>query len=58
MTTLADTAPFRATDPDVLVSASLACPICLAVEGVDWGRPFQAEPTATRRQAGVDDLTQ
>jgi hypothetical protein len=37
MTTLADTARFRATDPDVLVSASLACPICLAVEGVDWG---------------------
>ena len=36
MTTLADTARFRATDPDALVSASLACPICLAVGGVDW----------------------
>jgi hypothetical protein len=33
---LADTARFRADDPDVLVTASLACPICLACDAVSW----------------------
>ncbi len=33
---LADTARFRPTDPDALVSASLACPVCLRCEGVEW----------------------
>ena len=32
----AETARFRADDPDVLVSASLACPICLCGEDVEW----------------------
>jgi hypothetical protein len=32
----ADTARFRADDPDALVIASLACPICLHGESVDW----------------------
>jgi hypothetical protein len=32
----ADTARFRADDPDVLVTASLACPICLCEEDVEW----------------------
>ena len=32
----ADTARFRADDPDVLVTASLACPICLREEDVEW----------------------
>jgi hypothetical protein len=36
MLSLADTARFRADDPDVLVAASLACPICLAAEEVEW----------------------
>lgn len=36
MTTLADTARFLANDPDPLVVASLACPICLAAEEVEW----------------------
>ncbi len=36
MPILTDTARFRTTDPDVLVSASLACPICLNREGVRW----------------------
>lgn len=36
MAMLADTARFRADDPDVLVEASLACPICLRAEGVTW----------------------
>jgi hypothetical protein len=33
---LADTARFRADDPDSLVIASLACPICLRSEQVRW----------------------
>jgi hypothetical protein len=33
---LADTARFRADDPDSLVNASLACPICLGSEQVAW----------------------
>ena len=36
MVTLADTARFRADDPDTLVLASLACPICLGSEEVEW----------------------
>jgi len=32
----ADTARFRADDPDVLVTASLACPLCLCGEDVEW----------------------
>jgi hypothetical protein len=36
MTLLADTARFRADDPDELVTASLACPLCLRSEEVQW----------------------
>lgn len=32
----ADTARFRADDPDVLVAASLACPLCLRGQDVEW----------------------
>jgi hypothetical protein len=32
----ADTARFRSDDPDVLVSASLACPLCLHGDDVEW----------------------
>jgi hypothetical protein len=31
-----DTARFRPDDPDALVTASLACPICLRSEEVCW----------------------
>jgi hypothetical protein len=31
-----DTARFRPDDPDALVSASLACPICLRSDEVRW----------------------
>ena len=34
--TLTDTARFRADDPDELVTASLACPLCLGIEQVEW----------------------
>jgi hypothetical protein len=33
---LADTARFRTDDPDALVIASLACPICLRSDEVEW----------------------
>jgi hypothetical protein len=33
---LADTARFRADDPDALVIASLACPLCLGSDDVTW----------------------
>ncbi len=36
MTLLADVARFRADDPDALVTASLACPICLRSDEVEW----------------------
>lgn len=36
MSLLADTARFRENDPDALVSASLACPICLRSDQVTW----------------------
>ena len=35
MPTLADTARFRPTDPDTVVSASLACPVCLHLDSVE-----------------------
>ncbi len=34
MTRLADTARFRTDDPDDLVTASLACPLCLRTDSV------------------------
>jgi hypothetical protein len=36
MVALTDTARFRADDPDELVAASLACPLCLCSEQVMW----------------------
>jgi hypothetical protein len=33
---LADVARFRPDDPDALVWASLACPVCLRGDGVGW----------------------
>ena len=33
---LADTARFRANDPDALVTASLACPLCIHSDEVEW----------------------
>jgi transcription elongation factor Elf1 len=35
MRALADTARFRATDPDPLVSASFACPVCLHGDDIE-----------------------
>jgi hypothetical protein len=38
---LTDTARFRPDDPDALVHASLACPICLCSEDVQWEASLQ-----------------
>jgi hypothetical protein len=38
---LADTARFRANDPDPLVTASLACPVCLRSEEVEWSAALE-----------------
>lgn len=40
MALLADTARFRVNDPDELVTASLACPLCLRSEAVEWHAAF------------------
>ena len=36
MALLADTARFRTDDPDALVEAALACPLCLRSEDIEW----------------------
>ena len=36
MPMFADTARFRPSDPDALVTASLACPVCLCSDEVEW----------------------
>ena len=38
-----DTARFRADDPDELVLASLACPLCLRTEEVLWEGSFDGD---------------
>lgn len=38
---LTDTARFRVDDPDALVTASLACPVCLRSERVRWSAALQ-----------------
>jgi DNA-directed RNA polymerase subunit M/transcription elongation factor TFIIS len=38
-----DTARFRADDPDELVLASLACPLCLRTEEVLWEASFDGD---------------
>jgi hypothetical protein len=47
MAGLADTARFRSDDPDELVVASLACPICLGSDAVAWElEPDGYDPSA------------
>jgi hypothetical protein len=36
-----DVARFRQDDPDALVTASLACPVCLCSDDVDWSAALQ-----------------
>jgi hypothetical protein len=36
-----DVARFRPDDPDALVNASLACPVCLRSDGIRWSATLQ-----------------
>jgi hypothetical protein len=52
---LADTARFLQTDPNSLVWASLACPICLQVDSVDWDADvYGHDPVVECRCAGCE----
>jgi hypothetical protein len=52
---LTDTARFLQTDPDSLVSASLACPICLHVDSVEWDADvYGHDPVVECRCAGCE----
>lgn len=56
---LADTARFHATDPDPLVSASLACPICLHSEDIEWEASLDGyDPAVQCRCAQCDQRWQ
>ncbi len=53
---LADTARFRADDPDPLVRASLACPICLRDEQVEWAAALEGyDPSVECRCPDCDE---
>jgi hypothetical protein len=45
---LADIARFRPDDPDVLVQASLACPVCLRSEQVAWDEALEGYDPSIR----------
>jgi hypothetical protein len=45
---LADTARFRPNDPDALVNASLACPVCLCADTVEWDGSLQGYDPSVR----------
>jgi hypothetical protein len=45
---LSYTARFQAGDPDVLVAAALACPVCLRSETVAWEAALQGHDPSVR----------
>jgi hypothetical protein len=45
---LADVARFRPGDPDELVAASLACPLCLCSDDVHWEGALQGHDPSVR----------
>lgn len=47
---LADVARFRPDDPDALVTAALACPLCLRAEGVRWRDSLEGYDPSVRCQ--------
>jgi hypothetical protein len=52
---LADTARFRADDPDPLVLASLACPICLRSDAVEWSAALHGYDPSVQCRCGRCD---
>ena len=45
---LADIARFRPDDPDPLVAASLACPLCLCTDAVEWDPALEGYDPSVR----------
>lgn len=41
MLAYADVARFRPDDPDALVHAALACPVCLCSDEIDWSAALE-----------------
>lgn len=55
MAMLTDTARFRETDPEPLVTAALACPLCLRGESVQWSADVHGhDPSVSCRCARCD----
>jgi hypothetical protein len=52
MTPMADVARFRPDDPDELVQASLACPLCLGSETVRWSGALEGYDPSIRCECG------
>jgi hypothetical protein len=48
MVGLADVARFRPSDPDELVNASLACPLCLGSDQVRWEGALEGHDPSVR----------
>jgi hypothetical protein len=48
MVGLADVARFHPSDPDALVTASLACPLCLGSEQVRWEGQLEGHDPSVR----------
>ena len=48
MMLFADIARFRPEDPDALVVAALACPLCLRSASVDWDASLQGYDPSVR----------
>ncbi len=56
MTALADVARFRPEDPDSLVEALLACPVCLRSEDIEWSAALQGyDPSVQCRCPSCDE---
>ncbi|HET9103043.1 MAG TPA: hypothetical protein VFN55_06775 [Solirubrobacteraceae bacterium] len=56
MTVLADVARFRPDDPAALVEASLACPVCLRSEDIEWSPALQGyDPSVRCRCPSCDE---
>lgn len=48
MSALADVARFRPEDPDALVAASFACPVCLRGDDVEWSAVLEGYDPSVR----------
>jgi hypothetical protein len=53
MTPLADVARFAPNDPDALVRASLACPVCLRGDAVRWSGALEGYDPSIRCECAL-----